>query len=400
MRILQVISSFPPAYAYGGPAKVAYEISKELVKKGHEVTVYTTDVYDAHSRFKYNENPMWMDGIGVYHFRNVSNKLAHRENLATAPEMAIALNKNIKDFDIVHLHEYRSFQTMLIHHYAKKYRIPYVLQAHGSLPRIIEKQRLKKLYDWVWGNKILKDAYRVIALTKTEAMQCKVMGVDEDKIEIVPNGVNLSEYENLPEKWEFKRRYLMGDDEKVILYLGRIHKTKGLDLLVNTFAELSKKLKNVKLIIVGPDDGGSSTLKKRIDDLGINDRVLFTGPLYGMNKLKAYIDADVFVTPSFSGFPVTFLEACACGTPIIMTNNGDKLDWVHGKVGYVVEYDKDQLRDAIFEILSDEGLSRRFGEEGRRLVIKEFDWSEIVGGVENVYKRAQNMEVVNVEAKH
>ena len=90
--------------------------------------------------------------------------------------------------------------------------------------------------------------------------------------------------------------------------------------------------------------------------------------------------------PSFLGFPVTFLEACACGTPIITTNNGDTLDWIHGKVGYVVEYDKDQLRDAIYKVLSDEGLRKRFGEEGKKLMVKKFAWDNIVKEVENVYE--------------
>ena len=170
MRILQVISSFPPAYTYGGAAKVAYGVSKELVKKGYEVTVYTTDVYDAYSRFKYDINPMWMDEIEVYHFKNLSNRFA-RKNLAAAPMMALALSKNIENFDIVHLHEHRSFQATLVHHYAKRYGVPYIVQPHGSLPRIVEKKGLKQLYDLVWGYKILRDAKAIIALTSFEAEQ-------------------------------------------------------------------------------------------------------------------------------------------------------------------------------------------------------------------------------------
>ena len=144
----------------------------------------------------------------------------------------------------------------------------------------------------------------------------------------------------------------------------------------------------MRLVIVGPDDGFLSTLKRQIEDLEIGDRILFTGPLHESDKLGAYVDADVFVTPSFLGFPVTFLEACACGTPIITTNKGDKLDWIHDKVGYVVEYNKEQLQDAMSEILSDEGLMRRFGEEGKRLVREKFSWDIIVTKVENIYRNA------------
>ncbi|MCK4731120.1 MAG: glycosyltransferase family 4 protein, partial [Methanophagales archaeon] len=133
------------------------------------------------------------------------------------------------------------------------------------------------------------------------------------------------------------------------------------------------------------DDGYQSALKGLIQELKMGDKVLFTGFVSNDEKMAVFVDADVFVTPRYSGFPVTFLEACACGTPIITTNNGDKLDWIHERVGYVVEYDKDQLRDAIFKVLSDEGLRSRFGERGRRLTRKEFNWNRIVKKIEDIY---------------
>jgi len=386
VRILQVISSFPPAYAYGGPAKVAYEISKELVKKGHEVTVYTTDVHDAHSRFKYDNNPMWVNGIEIYHFKNASNELAHR-NLAAAPMIALALNRNIRNFNVVHLHEYRSFQAIFVHHYAKKYGVPYILQARGSIPRFKTKKELKKLFDIFFGYRLLKDASKLIFSTKMELKKCEEdFNIDKNKIVIVPNGIDLSEYSNLPEKREFRRKYSMRDDEKMILYVGRIHEIKGLDTLVKAFADLVKELDNVKLVIVGPDDGYTSTLKEIVTGLKIDDKVLFAGPIYEKDKLKAYVDADVFVLPStYESFGNVALEACACGTPVIVTNRCGIADVVVDKVGYVVEYDKDQLRETIIKVLSDEEMRRRFREDGRRLVGDEFGWDKVVLDVEKIY---------------
>ena len=384
MKILQVIPAFYPAHAYGGTVEVAYHISKELVRRGHEVTVYTSDSLDKYHRQKSRISEV--DGIKVYYFKTPSNRLAWNR-LVFTPGMRLQLSKEIKNFDTIHLHGFRNFQNIPAHHYAKKYSIPYVLQAHGSLPRIIKKQRLKKLYDWVWGNKILKDASKVVALTRTEAEQYKKMGVDEDKIEIVPNGIDLSKFENLPEKGEIRRKYLIEDDEKVILYLGRIHKIKGIDLFVKAFADLAAELDNVKLVIIGPDDGFLSMLKAQIEDLKMDDKILFTGPLYERDKLEAYVDADVYVLPSvYETFPVTVLEACACGTPVIITDRCGIADIVD-KVGCVVEYDKDQLRDAMFKILSDEELRRKLGVEGGRLVREEFGWDKIVRRLESIYER-------------
>ena len=110
---------------------------------------------------------------------------------------------------------------------------------------------------------------------------------------------------------------------------------------------------------------------------------------YEKDKLEAYVDADVFVLSSkdrYESFGNVVLEACACGTPVIVTNNCGVSEWIGDDVGYVVEYDKDRLRDAIFEVLSDERLGRRFGEEGRRLVMDEFGWDKIIRKIEGVYE--------------
>jgi glycosyltransferase involved in cell wall biosynthesis len=373
MKILQVIPYFTPKR--GGDVAVAYNLSKHLAKRGHEVTIFTTD-------FELDrEYIQSLDGVRVVPFHCIANIGL----MLISPKMKIQFKKEIKDFDIVHMHDGRSYQNIVVHHYAKKYGIPYILQAHGSVLPIFQKQRLKNIYDLFFGYRILKEASKVIAITKTEAEHYKKMGVDEDKIEIVPNGIDLSEYENLPKRGEFRRKYKIKDDENMILYVGRLHKSKGIDLLVKAFSGASKELNDAKLVLIGPDHGYLSVLEELIRSLKVNNKVLFTGFVSNDEKVSAFADADVFVTPSFSGFPVTFLEVCACGTPIITTNNGDKLDWIHNNVGYVVEYDKDQLRDAIFKVLFDDKLRVQFEERCKKLVKEQFTWDKIVKQVEDLY---------------
>ena len=297
------------------------------------------------------------------------------------------MRKNIRNFDIIHLHDIRCFQSIICHHYAKKYHIPYILQAHGSVATFFQKGVLKRIFDKIWGRRILRDASRVIALTKREAEQYKSMGVSEDKIEIVPNGIELSEFENLPKRGEFRKRYGLNDNHKIILYLGRIHKIKGLDFLSKAFAALSKDFSDARLVIVGPDDGYLPTLKGIIKELNIEEKLLLTGPLYGEAKLEAYIDADIYVLPSiYETFPVAVLEACACGTPIIVTDRCGIADIIRDNAGWVVEYDKDQLQGALFKILSDEESRVRFGERGKRLVRKQFTWDKVIKVLERIYE--------------
>ena len=384
MKILQVTNFFKPSWESGGPARVAYEISKNLTERGHEVTVYTTDGFKSRLNVEKNK-PVDVDGIKTYYFRNLSSYLTRKMLLPIPYYLPIVAMGAARDFDVIHIHEHRTVLAVVVRYYAKKYRVPFLLQAHGSILPTFQKQTSKKIFDLFFGNKILKDASKVIALTKTEAEQYKKMGVDEDKIEIVPNGIDMSEYENLPKRGEFRRKYSIRADEKVVLYIGRLHKSKSIDLLVKAFSGLSKELNGIRMVLVGPDDGCRSVVEKLVHDLKVDDKVLFTGFVSNEEKMAAFIDADVFVTPSFSGFPVTFLETCACGTPMITTNKGDELDWIHDKVGYVVKYDKDQLRDAIYKVLSDEKLRKKFGEEGKRLVREKFGWDNVIRQIEDVY---------------
>lgn len=206
MKILQVVSYFPPAYAFGGPVKVAYQISKELIGRGHRVVVYTSDARDYGSRLKIDSDND-VDGIRVHHFRNLALVLVKKFKLFITPQLISYSQKEVKMFNVIHLHEYRTFQNIVVAHYAKKFGVPYVLQAHGSLPRIGAWRRLKWLYDVLFGYRLLRDASRVIALSRVEAEQYKAMGVPEEKIAIIPNGIDLSEYTSLLSKGSFKSKH-------------------------------------------------------------------------------------------------------------------------------------------------------------------------------------------------
>jgi len=388
MKILQIISSFPPAYSYGGPLQVAYNLSKNLVKQGHEVTVYSTDVLDQTHRYKNVENPGFLDGIKIFRFKNINNRLASKYRISCTPRIAYALNHNIKNYDIVHCHEYRAFEAIVMHHYAKKYHIPYIVQAHGAVLPVFEKQGIKKIYDILWGNQILRDASKLIAVSKVEKDQYLKMGMPENKIVIIPNGIDVSEYETLPEHGIFRKKYGIESDEKVILYLGRLHKSKGLDFLINTFGDLSNLDKDVKLVIVGPDDGFLNILMKQIEKLEIADKVLVTGPLYNNEKSEVFVDADVLVYPGILEiFGLVPFEAIMCGTPVIVTDDcgcGEVIK--EAECGYLVKYGNiDDLREKIFKILNDDIQSNLFVRNGQKFIKDNLSWSYLIEIVKQTY---------------
>jgi glycosyltransferase involved in cell wall biosynthesis len=302
--------------------------------------------------------------------------------------MIIKLWENVRHFDIVHVHFGRQPYDTFFSLKKKALCAPYVLQAHGALPHIGKMGRTKLFYDKLFGWRTIKNASRIIALTRVEAEQYKHMGVPEEKIAIIPNGIDLSEYAELPPKGSFKKKFNIPEDRKIILYLGRIHKTKGIDLLVKAYAHLVNEMKcrGIVLVIAGPDDGYLNDTKALANSLGLHNLIMFTGFISSEDKLKALVDAEVFVTPSFYGFPMTFLEACAVGTPIVTTSLGDTLEWIDENVGYVAQPTPRDLAEVIFRIISDDELRSRFSKNCTEIVKSEFSIEKVVEKIEKVYK--------------
>ena len=373
MKILHVIVAFNPKH--GGVVNFCSILANRLAQNGHDVTIITSDyIYDS----EYARTLKNVKIIPFPYFFRIGLFII-------TPGMKKWLNANIKKFDIIHLHEFQSYQNNVVFSYALKHRVPYILQAHGLAPDIMESSILKKMYNNVWGYKILDNATKLLALTKIEENEYFSMGVPLQKIIIVPNGIDLLKFKNLPDKGNFKRKYSLKDDEKVILFLGRIHEIKGIDLLLVAFSKLIKSYPNVKLVFIGPDDGYLMKAQKLITELMINEKIKFVGPLFNTDKIEAYIDADVYVLPSkYDAFPSTVLEALLCGTPTIITNGCCIADMIKD-VGYVVSNNAVELEHTLFLILSKDKDIKMI-QKGINLVEKKFDLSLITNQIEDTYK--------------
>ncbi len=385
MRILQVVNAFPPAWGTGGPARVVYELSKELVKRGHIVTVYTTDIFDSKSRLRYAKNPMCIDGVKVYHFKNLSNKLASK-NIPIALGMMSALKRDVKNYDVIHAHLFRCFQSTLVYHYAKKHKIPYVLQPDAATPRVIPHIKLKALYDVVFGYKILKQANKVIAISKQEALCDHKMGVEEERISTIYCGMELGTFKSLPRRGKFKEKY--GINGKMILYLGRINRSKGIDYAIKAFAKLAKERSDVIFVVAGPDDGYRSVLEKLKEQLNVADKVKFVGFIDEADKISAYVDADLFVHSVIymGGVGLAPLEAILCGTPVIVSNGcGEVVK--DANCGYIVAYDDiDSLKVKMNSILENPEEACEMVRRGKKYIRENLTWERVTDKVESVYE--------------
>lgn len=372
LKILQVNPFFSPAH--GGSARSSYDITKFLSQR-NEVVFYT-------SNYKFSRE--WAESlpqVKVYPFTSLLNM-----NFFVTPALINKARKEIKHFDLVHLHNYRTYQNIVIAHYARKNHVPYIVQAHGSLPIMMDNRKTKKLFDTYFGLGILQNSAYVIALNRFEASQYVSMGVPRAKIQIIPNSV---ECPILPKLGQFKSRYGLAMDSKLVLYLGRIHKIKGLDVLVRAFARVVRNCDNTYLVIVGPDDGYLENVLSLVKLLHLEKNVLVTGPLYGERKLEAYVDSEIYVLPStYECFPIGLVEACACSIPVIASNVGSVSEIINnGKTGFLVQPGNvEELANRMDSLLSNKKKFVEVGLRASRFVIDNFSNDKIFKKLENLYE--------------
>jgi glycosyltransferase involved in cell wall biosynthesis len=347
MKILHVFDFFSPHG--GGTVDVLSQLMPAMVQKGHEVTLFSGD-------FKLDK--AYISAHPQVNFR-VFHTMTRFAGFHIMPAMAAGVKNSLRDFDIVHLHCARSFQNIVIHRYAKRYGVPYIVDSRGSLPRAPGgegkgiKSALKWFFDIFFGYRLLRDAAYVIAENEFGAKEYREFGVETGRIAVVPLAFYADDFAQLPAAGQFRRKYNLGE-KKIVLSLGRIHRIKGLDFLVNVFAELARRRQDVVLCIAGNDDGYRKTLEKLIARLGLTDRVLFTGFLGGRDKLAAMADADVMVQPSrYENAARVPVEAMLCGTPAIVTlGTGAAEDVGKMGAGYAVEYgNSGQMAQMIESIL-------------------------------------------------
>ena len=386
MKILHVAHFFYPCLSAGGVVNASYQIAR-MQARDNSVKVISSDACKERLKFEESRYDVDIDGIKVDYFKNISNRFKLATMLDTPLGAIFRIKKQIRDFDVIHVHEHRQTLSIIACYFARRYGIPYVVQAHGSVLPFFQKEGLKNIFDKVFGFKILHGASKVFALTEVEKEQYLKMGVEEDRIEIVPLGINIEEYSDLPEEGIFREKFNISKDDKLIIFIGRVHEIKGLDLLIDAFKELADSEDDVKLAIVGPDDGYMDALNLRIAECDLSDKVIVTGPLYKSEKQEALVDCDLFVMPSkYESFTTSGLEAMACGKPLVLTKNNHIHDWVDGSVGLACDDDKMSLKDSMAEVLFDEELSKKFGMNGRRLIQEKYNWDMINEQILNIYE--------------
>jgi glycosyltransferase involved in cell wall biosynthesis len=315
LRVLQVTPYYAEAWAYGGVPRAATALARGLARRGHAVTVCTSDAAEPAARAR---GLPGADGVSVHMFPNVSNALAYRLQLFLPRGMDRWLAAHARDFDVAHLHACHNVPTATAAHRLRAASVPYVLSPHGTAPRIERRRALKWLFDHTVGRGVLEGAARLLAVSEAERRQLLALGVKDAAIDVVPNPVELADFIAIPRGPFRAARGLAG--RRVVLFLGKLTPRKRLDVVVDAFVALGDA--SATLVIAGNDLGAGPDARRRAERAGIAARVVFTGLLRGAERLQALADADVVVYPSRDEvFGLVAVEALLAGTPVIVADD-------------------------------------------------------------------------------
>lgn len=385
MKILQMGIRFPPAP--GGAENHVYSISKELKARGHDVTVFTSNLY---TEVPFKTRDDWtpeVDGIPVKRFP--ARTLGGDMHYVLMKGMVKAAMKF--DCDIIHAHSYGYYQTHAAALAAKMSDKPFVITPHyhpeWSMWGGDKRKKLRWLYDRLAAGQVLNGADKIIGVSSHEMELLGRLKFNKKKVTVIPNGIEFERFTPIPDGSVFREKY--GIDGTMILYAGRLASNKGLTYLLDAFNRILPGVPGAKLVLVGQDEGLRADLEKQAEALGVAEKVIFTGHLKDDGLFRAaYAACDIFALPSeYEAFGIVLLEAMACEKPCVGTRVGGVPEVIEeGKTGLIVEYaDSKALGDALLKILSDAQLKKEMGVRGRTRVEDNFTWKHVVDEIEKVY---------------
>ncbi len=304
MRLLHVTQSYYPFLEQGGPTVKVRALARGLASAGHSVTVLTADLgFDAARK----ETARAVPGRWGFEAREDAAEAiylrtrARYRSLTWNPGAAAFCRERLGGYDLTHIYGLYDLLGPRVASACRRISEPYVVEPMGMFLPIVRNIRMKRLYHDALGKRLLQGADRVIATAEQERQEFLEGGIPDSKIVVRRNGIDIPT--QFPPAGSFRNRWDIAPDAKLVLFLGRLVSKKSPDLMLEVFSQWNRRGNGSRgsvLVMAGPDegDGFRQHLEGIAAQIGLQDRVLFTGPLYGDAKWAAYRDADVFVLPS------------------------------------------------------------------------------------------------------
>lgn len=386
MRVLHAITAIPPVS--GGPTSVLRALTAAQVVAGLQVAVCTSDRDNPSSRA--------LDA-GI-----LRQSLVAEVDLQafacewSGPVLSLAMRRwlhvHITDFDLVHIHGLYRFPPTYTAWLARRRGVPVVIRPHGNLDPFLYRQSsrsllLKRLWERWFDLPNLNGASAIHYTSEDERERAAFLKPRAPSF-VVPNGLDWARFASLPARGAFRARLGIGD-APLVLFLGRLSFVKGLDLLVPAFAKVRARYPDAVLAIVGPDNEGyGAKVRGWVAEQELVDAVHFVDHIEGEQVLQAYVDADVFVLPSYTeNFGMVVAEALACATPVVISDQVNIHREVSGAgAGLVTRCDAGEVAEAIGALLADAPRRAAMGAAGRALVQRIWTWDVVARQLKAEYE--------------
>ena len=397
MKILMLTWEYPPRIV-GGIARVVHDLSHKLVKNGHDVTVVT---YKEGDTLEFENDK----GVKVYRVENYMIRPNNftdwimQLNFALTAKATQIINEQGK-FDCIHAHDW------LVTYSAKtlkdSFHIPIVSTIHAT-----EAGRNSGIHDDV--QRYINDTEWLLTYEATEVIVNSnfmkghvqsLFGLPFDKINVVPNGINITNFNGIERDYEFRRQYAM-DNEKIILFMGRLVYEKGVQHLISAMPKILRNYHDAKLIVAGKG-GMMDELRRQVDSMGLSSKVYFTGYLNSKQVQKMYKCADVAVFPStYEPFGIVALEAMLAGVPTVVSDVGGLNEIVDHGINGMKAYagNPNSIADSVLSILHDAKLSNNIAKNAKAKVKEDFNWNKIAQDTHYIYEKAICKTVAQKQAE-
>ncbi|HZX11891.1 MAG TPA: glycosyltransferase family 4 protein [Candidatus Nanoarchaeia archaeon] len=370
MKILFISPYYEPVR--GGMETHVASLAKELVKRGHDVHVFTSDLS---REGRISQKQETIEGV---HVKRFTTWFKLGQFASFFPGIFFAIRK--LNPDIIHVHNFRH-PSNLAPFFTKR---PCFLTFHWpQYPRGLRTPVMdffSKLFDKTLARPLLEKYKKVCAVTISEVPFIQAFNVPQEKILLTPNAIPKA-YLIPQERRSFRVKHHLKEKDFVVLSLSRIHKSKGFDLVV----QLAARYPQIKFVIAGRDEGHKHHLEDLAKALNTKN-VFFIGELTDEDKIKAYASCDVFLHPShFEAFGIVALEAMSQAKPVITSNSGG-LPWVVGDAGLTFKDNNlHDLEDKFKRILYSPSLRKELGKKAYRRATT-LTWNNVAEHLEKAYK--------------
>jgi len=382
VRIGIVTTVFAPNAECGGPVTVAGQHARELVRRGHEVTVFTSDLIAFAPRTHLGALECQDDGLTIRYFRSWAPRPRYPAVLA---RVAAGIRERATQLDVVHIHFAREAIPASTAAATRSLGIPTVLQPHGMLGNVAG---IRGVVDRLWVRRALEHASVVLALQDDERRQLERLAPGA-RVRILPNGIPPGAPGSV---------HSNGHHPKTVLFLARLHPRKR----VLAFIEMARLLRDdgvdARYVIVGHDAGDRARAERRVSALDLWDVVSFAGGVPASEVAGWYAAADVYVLPAVDEpFPLTALEAMRAGVPVVVTDScGIASALELAGAALVASPDPASLSHHVKLILTDSEVADRLATAGPKSVTETFSITSVVDRLEELYSCVRRTSVPSV----